>query len=283
MKCHSTGKLTSPLFYFGGFATAVFLTIEVHAADSATAPASAGAPQAAQQASPQAVHQTVRLALKEDASSSSSSSTLPKSLGDILRVALLQAIDEEYVDERKWGRTTERFDGFHVQGLRISKRERRVNHGFWQRYRVRLVRPEETLKIDVKQEPGVDDRINFTLSMQLRAHCEATFAWWNYGVKGLNGTAVSEATIWVRLDLETNPQFKFSLESPFPRVDFDPKVKALELKLKDIDLHRLGVFDGPVVSLIGDGSRKAVEDLLQQRTEKLKGQLQKQLSEPSSP
>ncbi|HWL10839.1 MAG TPA: hypothetical protein VNQ76_20700 [Planctomicrobium sp.] len=219
-------------------------------------------------------HKTVQLDF-----GGTSSPAPPETLGDLLRICLLHAMEEEYVDEKHWGKTTERFDGLKVRGLRISKREREVNHGFWQRYQAQLVRPEETLSIDVQQESGPEGTVCFTLLMSLRARCEATFVWWNYGVKGLNGTAVSDATVQIRLVLETNPRFRFSLESPIPTIELSPRITRLELKLKDLDLRRLGVFKGPGVSILGDGSRKAVEELLQRQSGRIKERLQKQLDE----
>jgi len=218
--------------------------------------------------------QTVQLSFKP---SDAPPPATPQSLGDILKIVLLQAIDDEFVDERNWGRTTERFDGFRIRGTRISKREREVNHGFWQRYRVRLVHPDDTLKIDLQQQPAADGEISFTLRMTLRVRCEATYVFWNYGVKGLNGTAISDATVQVRLVLLSRPQFRFSLDSPLPKFELRPRISQLDLKLKDVDLRRLGVLTGPGVEMLGDGSRKAIEELLQQQTGKLKNQLQKKL------
>ncbi|WP_139228210.1 hypothetical protein [Planctomicrobium piriforme] len=201
----------------------------------------------------------------------------PQTLGDVLRICLLQAMAEEYVDDRHWGGTVERFDGFRFRGLNISKRERLVNDGFWHRYKARLIRPGETLQVQVRQEAGPDNTVRFAVEMILRAQCEATFAWWSYGVKGWNGTAVSEATLRLRLVLDTQPQFQFSLDTPIPGLALNPKVSEIELKLKDLDLQRLGVFEGPGVTVLGDGSRKAIEQLLQQQEGKLKQRLQQQI------
>ncbi len=229
------------------------------------------------EAAPGAAAQTVQLSLP--ATAPPISGKPPESLGDILKLCLQQALTEEYVDDRKWGRTTERFDGFRVKGLRVSKREREVNHGFWQRYSARLVRPAETLQVQIQQLPGDGPTVRFQLLLTLRAHCEVTFAWWNYGVKGWNGTAESDATIQLRLVLETRPELKFSLETPLPRVSLDPKVAELDLKIKDIDLRRIGVLEGPGVTLLGDGSRKAIEELVQQQSVRLKAQLQKKIDD----
>src|SRR5690606_34358620 len=113
----------------------------------------------------------------------------------------------------------------------------------------------------------------------LRARCEATFAWWNYGVKGWNGTAVSDATIQLRLVIETSPQFKFSLASPVPKLSLSPRISKLEMKIKDIDLRRIGLLTGDVVSELGDGSRKSIEALLQQQTGRIQSRLQKKIDE----
>jgi|GEM_PF-2789871 len=218
--------------------------------------------------------QHVELAMREPDTASPAS---PQSLGDVLRLCLLNSLQEEYVDLKHWKGSVERFDGFRVRGLHISRRKREVEHGFWRRYKARLIRPEETLQLTVTQIPGEADSVRFRIELDLQAQCEATFVWWTYGVKGWNGTGVSQARLRAILILDTRPQVRFSFSDPLPRLDLRPQIQDLKLKLIDLDLERLGIFDGPVVTALGDGSREAIEQLIQTQEKRLRQQLQAQL------
>ena len=208
---------------------------------------------------------------------------IPADFSELLRMLLLESMKSEYADLRHWKRTVERFDGFHIHGIRISKRERDVPHGFWRRYKVTLIQPEKTFEAQVQQlAPTPEGAIPFSILISLRARCEATFAWWAYGVKGINGTAVSDATIHLRLRLETSPKIHFRLNSPFPQFDLRPRVTHVELKLKDLDVRKLGILKGDLAEVLGDGSRKAVEAMMQQQEGKIRDKLQKSLEQATN-
>lgn len=199
---------------------------------------------------------------------------------DILRSILLESLKSEYVDERHWGATTRRFDGFRVQGTRISKREREINHGIWRRFRVNLIQPEKNFHVQFAQlEPTADGEIPFSIRIRLRARCESTFAWWTYGVKGVNGTTVSDVTLQLQMVLNTSPRLKFDLQSALPKVELRPQIASLSLELKDLDVRRFGVFHGDVVKVLGDGATEAVEELIQQQEGKIRKKLQQKLDE----
>lgn len=232
------------------------------------------------EAPPELPPSSIRLALKPEADGSPVRP--PESMGDVIRLCLLQALSEEFVDEKNWGETTPRFDGVRVRGLRISKRERDVNHGFWHRYKAKLIQPEETFDVHIQQEAGADQSIRFTILIDLKARCETTFVLWTYGVKGINGTTTSDAKLQLRLVIDTKPQFKFSLDTPLPRLELSPQVVSLNLKLRDLDLHRVGVIGGSAATVMGDASRKVIEELLQQQEGRIKKKLQQQIDEIGS-
>jgi len=198
----------------------------------------------------------------------------------LIRDIIIAAVEEPYVDDKKWNRTKRIFDGLKVDGLRISKRKKRVNHGLWQRYRVQLIKPEETLEIEVKELELAkgDDRkvVPFELMLRVRARCEATFVNWVLGVKGLNGTTVARATISIRIRMEVSPKVDFS-NGPLPLISLQPHVRDVDFWLNDLDLQRIGALRD--VKLLGDGMRGAVEELMQQQEKKVKKKLQKKLDE----
>lgn len=199
---------------------------------------------------------------------------------EILRSILLESLKSEYVDDRHWGGTTRRFDGFRVQGTRISKREREIPHGIWRRFRVNLIQPEKNFHVEFAQlEPTADGVIPFSIRIRLRARCESTFVWWTYGVKGVNGTTVSDVTLQLKMVLNTSPRLKFDLQSPLPKLELRPQIASLAIELKDLDVRRFGVLQGDVVKVLGDGATDAVEALIQQQEGKIRKKLQQKLDE----
>lgn len=199
---------------------------------------------------------------------------------EILRGILLESLNSEYVDDRHWGGTTRRFDGFRVQGTRISKREREIPHGIWRRFRVNLIQPEKNFHLQFAQlEPTPDGQIPFSIRIQLRARCETTFVWWTYGVKGINGTTVSDVTLQLKLVLNTSPRLKFDLQRPLPRLELRPKIASLSIDLQDLDVRKFGVLHGDIVKVLGDGATEAVEALIRQQEDKIRKKLQQKLDE----
>lgn len=196
-------------------------------------------------------------------------------LGDLLRGVFLEALSEQYVDETRWGGTVQRFDGFRVRGFDISPRRKLVNHGFWQRYTARLLRPEKTFDVQIRQEESADPGIiPFSLRMTLPVRCEATYVLWTYGVKGLNGSSVCDATLKVLILLETSPKLSFSLKNPLPRLELRPRVGTVDFRLADITVQHFGLVDGQLAAALGDGSRLVVERFLQQQAGKFRKTLQ---------
>ena len=204
-----------------------------------------------------------------------------QSFADLIREVILHEAKEGYADEKHWNKTSDRFDGLKIRGLKISKRKKKVRHGFCRKYEAQLVRPEETFKLEIEQLPPSDDNsaTTFVISSQLKARSEATFAQYLYGVKGLNGNAVANATLTMKIVLEIAPQAVFSFESPLPDFNINADVKDVQLRLKHFDLQKLGPIKGELAQIIGDGSEKAVEALLKRQESRIKKKIQKELDE----
>ncbi|QDU38917.1 hypothetical protein Mal4_32490 [Maioricimonas rarisocia] len=189
---------------------------------------------------------------------------------EIIEALLLEAIPQDYEDLRHWGKKTEVFDGFRVRGLRISKRTKDVNHGLWRRYRVRLLHPEKTFDLEVRDlQPAGRGRFTFRVVVTARARCHVKLTQWALGVKGLSTS--SEADVRVRMWADCSLGIR--TERPdgqwLPDLVFEPDVHRIRLSVLDVDVRRIGPIGGTVAEEIGDGSRLVVEDLLRQREGKL--------------
>ena len=78
----------------------------------------------------------------------------PGLVRDLLELVLYEAIPREHRSERKWGTTKEVFDGWSMRadGLKIytKRKKKRVNHGTWKRYELKLVDPKQYLRLQLE-------------------------------------------------------------------------------------------------------------------------------------
>lgn len=219
-------------------------------------------------------------ALPADAPSADARSgeTLPDDVNwtGIIESLLLEAIPQDYEDLRHWGKKTEVFDGFRVRGLRVSKRTKKVNHGLWRRYRVRLLHPDKTFALEVRDlQPVGGGQFAFRVVVTARVRSHVKFTQWTLGVKGLSTSAEAD----VRIRMWADCTLRIRTERPegqwLPDLVFEPDVHRIRLKVLDVDVRRLGPIGGTVAEEIGNGSRAVVEDLLRQREKKLVRKAQK--------
>lgn len=187
---------------------------------------------------------------------------------EIAREIALNVIPENYRDDRHWDKTEKVASGVKVKTkggqVRFEQREKKVNHGFWRRFSLLLLNPGKTFQLDIKnirQTPQGATR--FDLIVQVRARCETQFAVWAYGVKGVNGTVESDVTVQALLDCSFRVDSEFGADSVLPVFALKPEFHDLDLKLTDVDTRKIGLLGGWIAEELGDGTRKAFEDLLQ--------------------
>lgn len=202
----------------------------------------------------------------------------PPALGEILKLAFRKSLAEEFVDDSDWNLQAARWDGVHVRGLKVTPRKKLVNHGFWKRYRFQVIDPDQTLQLTIQQLPAAPDgSLPFAVEATLKARCDATFAFWTWGVKGVNGKGVADVVLAAHVELLTNPAWKFSLDSPLPDVDLHPRVGNVTLKLRDLKLHELGLLDGKAAQALGNSMQGVVNEILEKQSGKLREALNEQL------
>lgn len=199
-------------------------------------------------------------------------------LADLVKSVLIASTAEGFTDERHWNKTATRFDGLKIRGLRISKRKKTVRHGLCRKYAVSLPNPEKHLQLKIEEVPDEDESSTaFVIRAAFKARCEATFAHYVYGVKGVNGTTLADADIHARLLITIDPQTHFSLAEPIPRLSLNMRVRDVDLWIKDVDVYKIGALDGKAAELIGDGSQEAIEQLVQTQENKIKRKLQTEI------
>jgi hypothetical protein len=143
-----------------------------------------------------------------------------------------------------------------------------VNDGLWQRASIKLVEPEKNLSIQIVPEPSTDkDRSAFALVVAAKIEGEVQIVRWRMGVKMLNGTvrfnAAVEATI--RCDLAIRREPGTLLDD----VVLDPRVTAVDLKLRDFNLRQLGILGRDIAREFSDPVEPFIARQLDKREPKI--------------
>ena len=212
----------------------------------------------------------------------SSEPTADERLSNLVETIVREAIPHEFEDDKHWGKRKTVVNGLDIEtkrGLpRISKRERAVRHGFWRRYVVTLLDPQETLhlRIDNLRSPA-NGEFRWDLHVGTRANVEARFEHWNLGVKLLNGSMDADATLHVHAACSLKITLETDEETSSPVIVLSPTVHAIDLAMPDLDVNKFGKAQGPVVREIGSGLEDVIEELLQTQEKSIRKKAQKSI------
>lgn len=186
---------------------------------------------------------------------------------EIIREVVIAALPEKSVEDKHWGHSTKVFSRYEIKTKkgRLSMRPltSEVNHGFWQRQTVTILKPTETLQIEfqnVQRQP--DGQLTFTMQLVLRARVNTEFEHWVYGVKGLNGLVEADVTIAALADCSLDLQAVTEKGQLLPSLQLVPEVADLHLKVDDIDARKIGLIGGWAAEELGNNSRTTVNNLL---------------------
>ena len=98
-------------------------------------------------------------------------------LDQLLTNLVLENLPHDYVDEKKWGRQSERWDGVDVKfkdgKIRTHRRKKMVNHGTWKRYTASLMNPTEEFSVRVtnmRQRPDASMAFDVECSAHVKLH-----------------------------------------------------------------------------------------------------------------
>lgn len=204
----------------------------------------------------------------------------------LLKTLVAEAIGDGYEDTKHWGRTREVIGGVDIEprpgrfAPRISKHKVEVRDGFWRRYRVDLLDPERDLDVRIDNlqpvSPGVTD---FTIHIAIRARITAQVEHWIRGIKGFNAEVISDAGIVIDASCRIAIRSEFAPGRFLPDVILEPEVRAIKLRLTDLDTHQIGRLRGDLVEEIGNGSRRVIDELLQRREDQLVAKANRKIAE----
>lgn len=201
---------------------------------------------------------------------------------DLAQELIREAIPDDYADTKKWGMQREVPVGVKVRvrglNVRISKREKSVNHGTWRKYQAKLVDPEETFSFDVRKWRLDDDgKYRFTAIVKFRTRCTAKVARWNLGVQAFATNAEADADVEMQADCTVGLTPEVAEGELLPTIVLDPHVDDIRLRLRNIDVRRIGTIGGSLAREMGDESREFVEHLLTQQEERVKKKANQQI------
>jgi hypothetical protein len=114
-----------------------------------------------------------------------------------------EQLKTEYLDDDDWGKTRKVTVGYRVKGKPfewdLKRRTKVVNDGLWEKYKVRLIDPNEHLHVQLSRLEFKDGRVAFGLSLRARLAGDARLERWRQGIKMLNAHIEAEGTVAVHL------------------------------------------------------------------------------------
>lgn len=188
-----------------------------------------------------------------------------EALAENFSTLLRQAIPEVYDKQKDWGTTKRITTGLRTEGkgfkTKLRRRKKEVNHGTWKHYRIKLIEPEENLRVGITNLRSLEaGRIGFTLHVAASLDAWARAKVYNYGVHLIALEIVGDLRVAMQLDCELG--FAASKIKEKPGFALDPRITDSRLQLVEFNLQRVSNAKGPLVRELGDALKKHVESEL---------------------
>ncbi len=193
-----------------------------------------------------------------------SSATEP--LNQLITHIVLDNLPHSYNDDRRWGKTVQRFGGVQLRrdGWKVETKRKwaTVNHGLWQKSSARLVDPDNQFSVQLANvRAGGDDRTAFDLIFDTPLSISGRQSKWVNGVQLYSLSADAEAKIRLTITFEMSMQLDFK-KLP-PDVVFEPRATAADLHVEHFAVNHISKVGG---------------EIAQQATQWVESQLDEQVS-----
>lgn len=200
-----------------------------------------------------------------------------QSLATLARQIIIDSLPTTYEKRDNWGHQKDFHIGYewvHRGGRwHFDKRIKRLNDGLWRMYTVRLIDPQQNLKVRFTKPHAADQgRTAFQVFLTAKLWTDARQEQWRIGVKGLNFHVEAEATVEVRLDVEVG--IKPVTEATLGTVEIKPVVSSVGLRLVDLTLRKFDKIHGDLARELGN----AFEDILAGELRKREGEVAKKIN-----
>jgi hypothetical protein len=186
---------------------------------------------------------------------------------EMIRGILLKEVKDKYEDKRHWGQTKQ-IEQVQVRGKwfepRIEKQTVEVNDGLWQRIEVKLIEPDKNLQARVLPSDSKDpNRSAFALELAAKLSGEARIERWRSGVKFFNTSVQFEARVTGRIDCDLG--IRFVPGKWIDDVVVDPKITAVDLRMPEFQLLKVGVIGRDLARELSDPLRPLIEHEIKRR------------------
>ena len=203
-------------------------------------------------------------------------------LDQLLTNLVLENLPHDYVDEKKWGRQSERWDGVDMKfkdgKIRTHRRKKMVNHGTWKRYTASLMNPTEEFSVRVtnmRQRPDASMAFDVECSAHVKLHGRQSK--WIKGVQlySLSADGHAKLNLSVSMQLETHLDItKFP-----PDLIFAPKATAANIEVKELRIDRISKAGGEFAQQVTKGVRSSLDEKIAKKEKKLVEKINKKLRE----
>ncbi len=184
------------------------------------------------------------------------------SLANAFARLIENAIPREYEKRKNWGNTKNITVGIRADGIKLHRRKKPVKHGVWKHYKIRLIEPQETLAVQIKNlRPVEGGRIAFTLAVQAKFDLWARAKVYKYGIHLIAIETLGDATIDLAIDCEVGMSFQTHKGSA--GIALDPQVTDARLDITDFHLRRVSNAKGPIIRELGEELPRMIERELQ--------------------
>lgn len=172
-----------------------------------------------------------------------------KTVDHLITQLVLESLPRDYVDDRHWGKTAQRFNGVHLrrEGWKIETERdwATVNHGTWKKSTIRLVDPDHQFNAEMRRVRPADDggsSVAFDLAFETPLTAEVRQAQWVNGVQIYSISADVDARIQLTVSFELSVEYD-TRRLP-PDIVFHPKAIAADLKFKQFRVQRISKLGG---------------------------------------
>jgi hypothetical protein len=188
-----------------------------------------------------------------------------EALSVAVRGILAECLPEKFEIKDDWGDQKARFSQLkiHREGLKLEfeKRTKEVNHGLWKRVDVTPVEPDKNLRFKIVEARSTGPQsFAFQLFASSPLNVGARIERWRTGVKLFNLS--TEATAGVEMILHGTLSFDFATIDGKHMLVLTPKATSVDLRLVDLDIHRISKAAGPLVHELGDLVDHPVDNFL---------------------
>jgi len=184
----------------------------------------------------------------------------------------LDSMPVPYVEDKDWGKQSERWDGLKVSfqngRLRTKRRKKKVNHGTWDRYEVSLVDPDKNFSVNLDNLKEMDEgRVSFTVRATAKVSVMARQSKWVKGVQLYSISADGSADVQLELSVVLGSSMDVS-KFP-PDLIFDPKVEGADISVENFRIDRVSKAGGEFAQQVTRVVQKKIDKKIVEKEDKL--------------